>query len=293
MKQAVIIGYGKLGSHLNYALKSIKGIKVTGIIKNAKRKPSAGIINDADIIYITTQDSKIKNAVKVLINNQYDLSGKIIFHASGSLTSDELIPLRKKGAYTGSFHPVQTFEAPAQKNEGRFREIYIALEGSHKAVNTGKILAKQLGAKTIVLTKESKPLHHICCVIASNFMASLVRQIEYIGAEINRTAKGKKIQNIGFKNLSFFNIYKPLAEQTLDNIAGKGAVKSLTGPIERNDLETINGHLKSLPEDFLPMYIFMGIETVKLSLEKKSINLPEAKKILKTFDKYIKINKIR
>lgn len=287
MDKAIIIGYGKLGSHLYYSLKKMSGIKIIGIVKNSKQTYSKKLIDNANIIFITTQDSKIKNAVKSL--SSFDLSSKIIFHSSGSLTSDELTPLSSKGADTGSFHPVQTFESVATRDEQRFRHIYIALEGSVKAVNKGKHIAKKLGAKSFVLLKENKPLHHICCVIASNFMASLVRQIEYLGEEIKRNSLGKKIQNNGFNNLSFFNIYKPLAEQTLNNISVKGAIKSLTGPIERNDLETITGHLKNLPEEFISMYIFMGIETVKLSLEKKSILPHQAEKILKTFDKYLKI----
>lgn len=287
MENAIIIGYGKLGSHLYRSLNKTKGIRIIGLIKNSKQPISKKLVNNANLIFITTQDSKIKNVVKKL--SGFDLSKKIIFHSSGSLTSDELIPLSLKGAVTGSFHPVQTFESRAMKDERRFRNIYIAIEGNSRAAQTGKQIAKKLRAKPVILTKESKPLHHVCCVIASNFMASLVRQIEYLGAEINGTVNFKKIQNNGFNNSSFFNIYKPLAMQTLNNISAKGAVKSLTGPIERNDLETISSHLKNLPKEFMPMYIFMGIETVKLSLEKKSIKPAQAKKILKTFDKYLKI----
>lgn len=284
MEKVLIIGYGKLGSHIYYALKKERLFKVTGIVKNSGSRTSEQSVKNADIIFITSQDSKIKDVVKTLSSKQYNLNKKFVFHTSGSLTSDELIPLAKKGASIASFHPVQTFESMAKKDSGRFKNIFIAIEGNNKAVIKAKQVSGRLGSKNIVIAKENKVYHHICCVIASNFMTTLMSQIEYIGS--------KKIQKNGFKNLSFFNIYKPLASQTLENIAAKGAVKSLTGPIERNDINTLENHLKTISSELLSMYLLMGIETVKLSLKKKSIDTKEAEKILKTFDKFIKINKI-
>ncbi len=280
MDKIAIIGFGKLGSHLYYSLKKNNKTKVTAVFKNSRSKINPSIINNSDIIFICTQDSKISNAVKKLSHKTYDLKNKYVYHTSGSLTSDELTALRKKGAITGSFHPVQTFESIAKKYSGRFKDIYIAIEGEKKSIKKGLQVSRLIGAKTFVISKQNKVYHHICCVVASNFMTALMRVIEKIGA--------KKIQINGFKKLSFFNIYKPLAVQTLENIARKGAVKSLTGPIERNDLITITSHLKAISGEFFPVYLLLGIESVKLALEKKSIKLNEAKKILNTFDNYIK-----
>jgi predicted short-subunit dehydrogenase-like oxidoreductase (DUF2520 family) len=293
MDKVIIIGYGKLGSHIYYALKKSRKVKITGTVKTVKSKLSPALVNNADIIFITTQDSKIKNVIKTLLHKSFNLKEKFIFHTSGSLTSDELSLFAGKGAFIGSFHPVQTFESPAKRDEGRFKNIYIAIEGSEKAVKKAGQIAGYLGSKKIVIPKKNKVYHHICCVIASNFMTTLMSQIDKIGVKMKGGNSNKQIRKNGFNNLSFFNIYKPLASQTLENIAKKGAVKSLTGPFERNDLETIIKHLNTLGGELLPIYILMGIETVKLSLEKKSIMLKDAKDILKTFDKSLKINKIR
>jgi predicted short-subunit dehydrogenase-like oxidoreductase (DUF2520 family) len=294
MTDVIIIGYGKLGSHLSFALKKTGKFRISGIVKNPKSRIPVSAVNSADIIFITTQDSKIRDAVKSLSINQLNLRNKYIYHTSGSLTSAELLPLAKKGAHTGSFHPVQTFESPAKKDAGRFKDVFIAVEGDNKSLRKAKSIAGLLGAKTITLTKRNKIYHHVCCVIASNFLAVLMHQAEEIARRklSSRKLISKKILKNGFKNLSFFNIYKPLAMQTLENIANKGAVKSLTGPIERNDIETVEKHLKSSSKELLPVYILMGIETVKLSLKKKSIKTSDAASLLKTFDKYLKINKI-
>ncbi len=283
MDKALIIGYGKLGSHLNFALKHSGKIEVSGIIRNVKNTKYPSLVECSNIIFICVQDSKIKSVVRKLSSREYDLKGKYIFHTSGSLTSEELIPLVGKGAITASFHPVQTFESKATKNESRFSGIYIAVEGNPKALKKAGLVSKYIGSMTFIIKKENKIYHHICCVMASGFLAALARGIEKLVS--------KKIRINGFKNLSFFNIYMPLASQSLKNIASKGAVKSLSGPAERNDISTIEKHLgalKNAPADVLPVYMLMGIETVKLALEKKSINRLQAEKILKVFVKQTK-----
>src|SRR4030095_6485024 len=190
MDKVLIIGYGKLGSHLYYALKKTRRFKFK-IVKNSPSKPNTSVVNNANIIFICTQDSKIKNAVKKLTAGQYLLKNKFICHTSGSLTSLELEKLSKKGAYIGSFHPVQTFEKKTGKDSGRFKDIYIAVEGNPKAVKKGFQIARLIKSKPFEISKDNKIYHHICCVIASNFLSVLMRQIEKIGT--------RKIRINGFK----------------------------------------------------------------------------------------------
>ncbi len=280
MDKITIIGFGKLGSHLYYALK--KSRKNISIVRNSRYRYAKKDIKNSDIIFICTQDSKISSAVKKLSAASADLKGKFIFHTSGSMDSGELDPLKTLGAETASFHPVQTFEQKASKDEGRFRNIYIAAEGTKKAEQKAKLTAKKLGAKPLVVSKKNKVYHHLCCVMASNFLSTLIRQIE-------KTGSGK-IRINGFKNPNFFNIYMPLALQSLKNASIKGAARSLSGPIERNDINTVSRHLEALkkgPEDVYSFYLLMGIETIKLALEKKSISSKDAKIFLNLFSKHI------
>jgi predicted short-subunit dehydrogenase-like oxidoreductase (DUF2520 family) len=288
MNNILIIGYGKLGSHLFFALTQSPKANVVEVIKNANQSNYFGLVRKANVIFICVQDTKIKNVVKKLSGKSAALKNKFVFHTSGSLSSAELKPLRARGAFTGSFHPVQTFGSKAKNYEDRFKGIYTAIEGDHRSRKKAAELARILRSNSFEIEKDSKVFHHLCCVIASNFISTLARQVEKIGS--------KKIRINGFNKLSFFNIYTPLAAATLDNIAKNGAVNSLSGPVERSDTETIIKHmdaLKAHPTDVLPIYLLLGIETVKLALEKKSITLPKAKNIIKIFAKYIKNNKIK
>ncbi len=281
MKSAYLIGFGKAGSHLYYALKRSRIFSNIYLKKNKASILNSKHLKQADAVFICTEDTIISKAVKDIIRAKVNLNKKYIFHLSGALSSDVLNKLSKQGAYTGSFHPVQTFNNRASSYSGTFENIYIALEGSRNAVIFGKRITSALKSKSIVISKESKVLHHISCVTASNYLTAHLSTVEEIS---------KKIFKNGFNKTSFFNIYKPLIMQTMLNIEEKGVIFSLTGPIERNDIKTIKLHLKALSErlpGFAAGYSFMGIETAKLALKKKSITKKGAMNMIKLFTSYL------
>ncbi len=280
----LIIGFGKLGSHLFHELKHTRKYRNITAIKDRKLAESRynKLVEASGIIFLCVQDSKINAAVKRLEQADLSLKNKFIFHTSGALTSDELSALAAKGSITGSFHPVQSFAGKVTAKAGSFKDIYIAAEGKPKALNKMKELTRALQAIPFEIKKQNKIYHHICCVMSSNFLAVLNGKIADTGL--------KKIQINGFKNRTFFNIYMPLALQTLKNIVDSGPVGALTGPIERNDIATVQAHLDALKKSnkgLLTYYILMGIETVKLALKKKSIGKTDAENIYKLFSKYI------
>ena len=84
------------------------------------------------------------------------------------------------------------------------------------------------------------------CVLASNFLTANFCIIEGIS------------KSLGIKKDILVNILSVLTENTLKNIKRKGTGKSLTGPVERGDKETILKHIGLLygnyPE-FLEYYI--------------------------------------
>jgi predicted short-subunit dehydrogenase-like oxidoreductase (DUF2520 family) len=262
-REVRIIGYGRVGSHLDYALRDSTRFTV--------------VKGGGDVIFITTQDSRIGEIVRVL-RSEY-VKGKVILHTSGVLTSDVLEPLQKEGAETGSFHPVQTFahKAISKVDVKPLKGIYVAVEGTNRAVKVGSRIAREIGARTLIIRKEDKVLHHICCVIASNYLVSMLSQIESLGG---------KIRINGFNERSFFSIYAPLIKQTIANVAKKGALKSLSGPIERGDIETVKTHLEDLAAkapELSEIYKAMGRETAKLAAKKESLGEEGYQKFTKIF----------
>jgi predicted short-subunit dehydrogenase-like oxidoreductase (DUF2520 family) len=260
-----IIGFGKAGSHLYYTLRN------AGYLVKTTDIHEVNIIKESDIIFIVTQDNKIKASAKQLSELDIRFKRKAFVHLSGSLNSDELKILKKKGAHTASFHPVQTFEEKAKKYSGRFRNIFIAIEGDEAASKLCKRICKKIGAQGFKLNKNEKKYHHACCVMMSGLSLSLID----IAMGIN---KG------GSKN-SLFRIYKPLMLQTINNIERKGIAGSLSGPVERNDRDILQMHMNILSPEAANVYRSLSANAVKLALIKKSINKKESELILKTLNK--------
>lgn len=282
MKNILIIGFGKAGSHLYYALKASGKYHVNNFSFRIFQKQ----VTSADIIFICTEDYKIKTVVHDILRLKIPLKVKIIFHVSGSVTSDVLRPFKRKDAFIGSFHPVQTFESKARKDNKRFKNIFIALEGDKKSLNSGKEIAKSLCSDSFVIDKRQKQLHHINCICASGYQLAHLYQIEKTAWKTI-----KRVNKIGFNKERFFDIYSPLTEQTLRNISDKGFIASLTGPIERGDIETVKSHLIFLRQNnpkLLSEYVYLGTVSCELAFQKKSIGTTTKINILsllKRFDK--------
>jgi predicted short-subunit dehydrogenase-like oxidoreductase (DUF2520 family) len=247
-------------------------------VKNSKSKISKNILSGSDVILICTQDDKIKSAVGKIVKTGISLRGKIAAHTSGTYSSGELLQLKKKGAMIASLHPVQTFRRRFKPDENLFKNIYTAIEGDSPAKKALSRMVKDLGSIPVTMNKEFKTYHHICCVISSAYIVSNLSVIRDIYAKKN-----------GFKKVNFFNIYKPLILQTISNIGSAGFEKSLTGPVIRNDLRTIQRHISELEnlneKEIVDYYRFVGRKSLNIALKKGGIN----KKLFKKLQNLLKI----
>ena len=57
----------------------------------------------------------------------------------------------------------------------------------------------------------------------------------------------------------------PLIENNLRNVKERGAVNSLTGPIERGDLSTVINHLNVIPEEDKELYRLLSKNILKIA----------------------------
>ena len=175
-------------------------------------------------------------------------------------------------------HPLQTFNNISYKNNNILHNIYFGIEGGRNAINYFKEICGVLKSKYVIIPGDKKILYHSACVIASNYLVSHFNVLSKIADEIFLRGKNG------------IEIFKPIISTTLNNIFSQGIKESLTGPFERGDIDTIKLHLKYFKENLpsiLNYYILIGIETVNLSLKKKSITKLEAIEIEKLLLKYI------
>lgn len=244
-----VIGAGDLGTHLIGSLKN-KGYQLKYIYKKSKYNAFVSavtgdmgkLVRESDIIFICTRESVIREVAE-LAAASFDPAGKIFFHTSNSLTSDELLPLKRKGAYTASFSPLQTFASFLPQQAAHvFKGVYFLAEGERKALELAGEMADHLDAKVLIVDKDEKIYFHIAAVCASNFFISILKLSE------------NQLKKEGIKKKSDIKVLLPLIKQTLANVESRGVDASLTGPVKRKEMGIINKHLEHLEGEEAALY---------------------------------------
>lgn len=246
-----IVGPGNLGAALASTL-PVAGYQVKFIAvrpggdsaraaKSLARRLKARLVEigkqplDTDIVWITVADDAIADVARMLARSQ-DWKGKVVFHSSGALSSEELAPLRNQGAQVASVHPMMTFvRGTAPEMAG----VAFALEGDAAAAREARAIVERLGGRSFSIEEQNKVLYHVFGSFASPLIVALVATLE----EVARAA--------GIREFEIKPVVVPLIWQTLRNYLTHDAEAAFSGPLVRGDVTTVRKHLaelKRLPE---------------------------------------------
>jgi predicted short-subunit dehydrogenase-like oxidoreductase (DUF2520 family) len=288
-----IIGCGKVGSSFAVELSS-KGFEVSfatdenneklarisSVIESIKcsRKVSREFLESSDIDLISVQDRRISSTVEEIVSSGCDVRSKIMFHTSGSETSSVFSDKGINPENCASFHPIQTFMDLSFENKNLLSGIYFGIEGGIEAIKCANDIIEGLGSKSVIIPKEKKELYHTACVVSSNFLVTLLN----VAAEFSAS--------VGIDKSEMFSVFRPIIEKTIANVSNSGLVNSLTGPFERNDVQTIERHLDSISDELpylIPFYTLLGMETVRVAFKKESLNISNVISILDLMNEYV------
>jgi predicted short-subunit dehydrogenase-like oxidoreductase (DUF2520 family) len=241
-----LIGAGNLAQALGPALKAA-GYKIDVVAAretaSSRRRAAmlAGLLeartqslNDAgphsDILWICHTDDVLAETARLLARKP-GWSGKVVFHSSGALTSDVLLPLKRKGASTASLHPMMTFVPGASP---RIDEVPFAVEGDRRAVAMARRIVRDLGAEIFPIKKAAKPLYHALGSFSSPLIVATLVTAERVGRSAGLTASQTR------------RVMAPILRQTMKNYQERGAAAAFSGPIKRGDVNTVLHHLREL-----------------------------------------------
>lgn len=257
------IGAGKVGFSLGkylkennidisgYYSKSQHSSKEAAIFTNTRQYNNLeDLIKNSDAIFITTPDNQIAdvwNEVKKL-----PIKEKLICHCSGSISSEVFSNINNHGAYGYSIHPM--FAISDKYNSYKnLSQAFITIEGHEKYIENLRILFLHLGNDVAIIKKENKILYHAASVTVSNLVLGLINNsINYL-------------EECGFTQEMAIKALYPLIENNLRNVKERGAVNSLTGPIERGDLSTVINHLNVIPEEDKELYRLLSKNILKIA----------------------------
>jgi predicted short-subunit dehydrogenase-like oxidoreductase (DUF2520 family) len=113
-----------------------------------------------------------------------------------------------------------------------------------------------LGNSVICIDAEKKNKYHAANVLLSNLLGVLI----HTGWEL--------LQECNIPMECAQKMTKPLLDATLENIYAHGFTNSLTGPVDRNDVGTIQEHLDCLSPEKQRMYAILSKELVSIAQKK-------------------------
>lgn len=260
------IGAGKVGFSLGkyfiengvevagYASLSIESAREAAFFTGTKAYDDLeALVEDSDIIFLTVPDGLIEEVwgyIKVL-----PIAGKLICHCSGSLSSSVFSGIDECGAYAYSVHPL--FAISDKKNS--YKELHRALftlEGVKEHIREMEQLIKNMGNRTQIIDAASKTKYHAAAVMTSNQVVALAQ----IGIEL--------LLKCGFSEANAEAALGPLMLGNMENIVNEGPRKALTGPVERNDIGTINKHIECLTGRERKIYVELSKVLLEIAKDK-------------------------
>lgn len=280
-----VIGAGRVGSALAWHCSKL-GYRIAGIydripqqvfvtyglLKQSYRRFTAGqIARSSDVLFVAVPDGRIRPVYTSV--RRWLRRGTVVVHCSGAAGVELFVGARERGISTLAMHPIQTFSSHLQAIRSLPGTVF-ALEGSADGLRFGRTLIRRLGGSALLVAGSDRPLYHLMCVFASNLQNAVLE------------GSGLLANTIGINRRQARKLLAPLARTAVDNWARSGPIASLTGPVERGDVETVASHVRALAErvpELTPLYVQLSRRLVALA-RRKGLDRVKAGRILEVLD---------
>lgn len=240
-----LAGAGRVGTAVA-ALLQRKGHEVVAVASRTRESAQdAGIrlrapvfesvssIPEADLLLIGASDDAIPSVARELTASAR--TDTLVCHFAGSLGVGVLADVAASGALPCAIHPVQAcpdVDAAIARIPGSAWGVTCASEVRDDVF---RLIRQDLDGDPVLVREEDRAMWHAAAVVTSNGTAALLS----VGESI--------LMAIGVDSPE--RVLGPLAAGTVANArAGGGAGATLTGPVARGEISTIERHLAALDE---------------------------------------------
>lgn len=225
------------------------------------------LVRDSDVLFLTVPDGaieKVWNQVK-----KTGISGKVVCHCSGALSSKVFSDISELGGFGYSIHPL--FAVSDRYNS--YKELsnsYFTIEGSPGKIGEIRQIFEKMGNKICIISAKDKVKYHAAAAIASNLVVGLIDLSE------------KLLMECGFERDEAGDALAPIVWGNIKHILNNGVVGALTGPIERGDADTIKKHLAAISGNDRETYIAVSRQVLEVAKRKnKDRDYSKIEEILK------------
>lgn len=245
MNRILIIGPGRVGMALKRTFMHFQQEEPV----MAARGYKSGLIDKAEIIFITTPDAEVPKVVKEICES--DLRGRSVIHMSGSLVSEVLSPCVTKGARIAGMHPMKAVSVTTKD----LSNSYFDLEGDASLCTELSELIDSWNSRALMVSASQKQKLHIASVFVSNYLVALMESaLELMGeADTDRD--------------EIRNALIPLMESSIGNLKNSDTSDALTGPVQRGEQMVIAAHMQLLTDkpELRELYRLLALKCLKMT----------------------------
>jgi len=257
-----IVGLGKVGKSLAYNFIK-RGFRVYASthkplsVDSKNRLSGIEVVSTEEIpthtkiVFLAVEDHKIEEAFYEMKDGL--TGGHLVIVLSGAF---DIKKLMVEGPCIVRAHPVRAFK------EDEFSDIgntIFVIEGTY-GVDLLKEVIECLNCRYIEFKGDFR-LYHASLVFVSNFIFSLYKEGEEMLTEAGFTDEN-----------TIKEILITLMKNAVENIE-KADIFGLTGPVERNDTETVLSHLEAIKnEDTRLLYALLSLKLLDIAKKKYPCN---------------------
>ncbi len=206
------------------------------------------LVAASDILFLTVPDGSITSVWEEI--RHLPLAGKIVCHCSGSLPAAILEHSTELCTGACSLHPLYAVSSRDAAWQGQ-RTAVFTLEGDAAAVKGMQKWLVPANLQIQLLNDVDKTLYHAAAVFASNLMIGLAQEACDL------------LEGCGFSPDRALQALRPLLAGNMQRLFDMGPDRALTGPIERNDCQTVAHHLAALHGDSREVYRLLSARLVR------------------------------
>ena len=211
------------------------------------------LIAASSIIFITVNDSQIQTVWELC--KKSDLTNKILCHCSGAMTASVFSGIEQTKAYGYSVHLLFSFN----DKYNSYKEIskaFFTVEGDENHIDYVTDIIKKTGNEYVVIDGTNKDKYHGAAVFVSNLVIGLFHS-------------GKKLlMDCGFCDEQAQKALIQLFINNAANLSCVGESSALTGPVDRNDLDTVKKNINCLDDDYKDIYVKLSRQLVEIAKNK-------------------------
>jgi predicted short-subunit dehydrogenase-like oxidoreductase (DUF2520 family) len=245
----LILGAGKVGRSLS------AGLRAAGVrVRLQAARAGAPRRFEADIIVLAVRDASITEwAVRLARHPSVD-AASVALHVAGALPVAALAPLQERGLAIGRAHPALAFAGPRSRTS--WDGAAWVLTGEPRAVRAARAMVRALGARPVFAPNLDGALYHAACALLANGTIALA------------SASRRLAERAGLSARDVDRVMAGLLESVAANLKQLGLPQSLTGPVRRGDVQTVERHasrLKTIEPSLLSLYVELVREQLKLA----------------------------